>query len=219
MFGAVKVLLLAAVASAVDVMSLPKPLTQAQAGALDLYINATSIQNLAQLFIPIQSYYVFGDKDFELNITKKSLLYTLNLEKIHTDGVQFNGKKIFEMTEGNDREVHIQLDGIDAQTLVYGGISLLHFIPLEASALNLTGVSINITLEPIINNDMVHWTLKDTTGFMYEKLSIKMKNSFLQGLVNLNMPIINLIVKDQLPKLGKFIDTKVTELNAALQAE
>lgn len=90
---------------------------------------------------------------------------------------------------------------------------------MDASAFNLTGVSIDVILEPIINGDDIHWALKDTTAFTFDKLTIKMKNSFLQGLVNLSIGLINRVVKSELPKLGKFIDTKVAALNVALKAE
>ena len=41
-----KIFALTAVACAVELSSLPHPLTQAQAGALDLYVNTTSVNNI-----------------------------------------------------------------------------------------------------------------------------------------------------------------------------
>lgn len=43
---ALKVVALTAIVSAIELTSLPKPLTASQAGALDIYVNTTSINNM-----------------------------------------------------------------------------------------------------------------------------------------------------------------------------
>lgn len=66
MMHALKVIALTAVASAVELTQLPKPLTASQAGAFDLYVNTTSIQNLMGTFIPILSYYMLTNQTFNI---------------------------------------------------------------------------------------------------------------------------------------------------------
>ena len=90
---------------------------------------------------------------------------------------------------------------------------------MDASAVNITGMTVDVTLEQVINADNVHWTLKDTTSFHFDKMAIKMKNSFLQFMVKECQSLITKMVNAELPNLGKLIDQKVQKLNAALLAE
>lgn len=58
MLSVIRLFALAAIASAVELTQLAQPLTAAQAGALDLYLNTTSISNIMQTFVPLLSSYM-----------------------------------------------------------------------------------------------------------------------------------------------------------------
>lgn len=185
---------------------------------MELYINSTSIQNMIQIMAPLVSFYALNNHTFEINYQASSIFYTLDLQKIWFDTVDFTGDKVFEMEPGSNI-VHAKFTGINANSLLWGGVKLLHFIPMDASGVNITGLSVDVTLQPIIKDDKVHWTLKDSTAFHFDKMAIKMKNNFLQMLVNSCQGLITKMVNAELPNLGKVIDKQVQRLNAALLAE
>ena len=81
MFALVKLLGLASVASALNLSDLDLK-TGEKPGALDLYLNATSINNLMQTFVPILSYYMLNNKTFTPDIHQSTILYSLDLDKI-----------------------------------------------------------------------------------------------------------------------------------------
>jgi len=218
MYTAFKLMAMTAVASAVDLMSLERPLTQVQAGAMDLYLNATSIQNLMQIFVPITAATAINNQTFKVGYKASSIFYTLDIESVYVDHMDFTGDKIFEI-EPNTNIVHVKFTGVNVATLVTGSMKLIHLIPMDASGVDVNGLTVDVTLEPINAADGVHWALKDTTFFHMDSMAIKMKNSFLQELVKLSQSLITKMVNAELPNLGKIIQKQVDKLNAALKAE
>ena len=219
MLAVLKFLTLTAIASAVELTNLT-PIQEAElnAGALSAYINTTSINNMMQTFVPILSYYMLNNHTFVTNITESSILYKLTLDSVHINTVSgFKTKKFF-MVPGTDK-VQVVLSGIDASVLLDGSFSALHFIPMDATAVNVTNMTIEFELEQVPASDNVHWKLVDSSKFHFDHVSIKMKNSFLQKLVDISRKLIDMAINDMMPKLSKFIDTKIQALNAAVAGE
>lgn len=146
MLSVIKLVALTAVASAVELTSLPKPLTAAQAGALELYFNTTSINNMLQSFIPILSYYVLQNQTFNVDYHSKSFFYKLDLDSVHVDQVTGFTEKTFEMEPGTDI-LHCKIGGIDVDVELNGDLKLLEFIPMTATGLHLTNLQIEFTLQ------------------------------------------------------------------------
>jgi hypothetical protein len=123
MFSAFKLVALTAIASAVELTSLPRPLTAAQAGAFELYMNTTSLNNMVQTLVPILSYYMINNKTIDLDYHSKTFWYKLDMDYIHIDTVNY-GPKSFEMEPGTDK-LKLAFSGVDIEMQVSGGISLL----------------------------------------------------------------------------------------------
>jgi len=122
------------------------------------------------------------------------------------------------MIPGTD-QVRCVLSGINASVSLNGSFSALHFIPLDATQVDLTNVTIDFTLEQVNAPDNVHWLLKDASSFHFDSMNIKMSSTFLQKLVDISRKLIDKMVNDMLPKLSKAIDTKIQALNKAVAGE
>lgn len=166
MLSAIKIIALTAVASAVELTSLPKPLTASQAGALEMYVNTTSINNMIQVFVPILSYYMLNNKTFNVDYHSKSFFYDLNLDSMHINTVEGFTTKKFEMMPGTDK-LNCKLGGIDADLDLNGSLELLKFIPMSATGLSVKNMSIEFTLESVAADDKVHWKIVDSSVFHF----------------------------------------------------
>jgi hypothetical protein len=122
------------------------------------------------------------------------------------------------MIPGTDK-VRCILSGVNASVILNGSFSALHFIPLTATKVDLTNITIDFTLEQVAAGDNVHWALKDSSAFHFDHLAIKMQSSFLQKLVDISRGLIDRMVNDLTPKLSQFIDTKIQSLNKAVAGE
>lgn len=173
--------LLTALASAVQVsnQSVIKP----QAGALNVYLNSTSINNMMQMMVPIMSYYSLANQDYILKFKDSNFLYDIDLDHLHFNDVQFKGIKSFELNPENN-ELHIRLLDIDVSAVVYGNISLLQ-LPIKQQAIIIKGIDVDVTLEVTTLKDRVHWLLKDFTNIRYNKIEIKMENEVLDKFIDL----------------------------------
>ena len=216
MYQAIKIAAIAAVAAAVELTQLQRPMTQAEAGAFDLYVNTTSVNNMLQTFVPILGYFMLNDHDFNLSYHSGGFFYSINLDDLHVDTVDF-GDKIFEMEPGSDKLL-LKMSGINASLHITGSVKLLDFIPLSFSAVNLTNISIEFEAVPIAGTDQVHWKLVESSNFTFGGVSVKMGNWFLQFLVNRSAGLIVNMINAELPKISKFIDSKVATLNANIQS-
>ena len=117
-----------------------------QPGALDIYLNTTSISNLMQTFVPLLGYFALNNKTFETNIHESTIFYELDLESIHIETISGFQNIEFEYLEGTDK-LHVHMDGIQGSVLLNGSFKGLHFIPLDASKAEFAGASIDFTLE------------------------------------------------------------------------
>lgn len=214
---AIRIIALVAVAKAVELSQLQRPMTQAEAGAFDLYINTTSANNMLQTFVPILGYFMLNDHDFNVSYHSGGFFYKINIDDLHVDTVDF-GDKIFEMEPGSDK-LHLKMSGINASFHITGSVMLLDFIPLSFSAVNLTNISLEFKAVPVSGDDHVHWQLVESSSFSFGGISIKMANSFLQFLINKSAGLIVDMINAELPKLSKWIDAKVATLNTNIQKE
>ena len=122
------------------------------------------------------------------------------------------------MVPGTSR-IHAVLGGINAQAILNGSFSGLHFIPLDATAVNITNATVTFDVEMVPAGDKIHWKLVDSSTFHFDSVGIKMKDSFLQKLVDLSRKLIDKVINDQMPKLSKFIDTKIQTLNQKIATQ
>ena len=102
--------------------------------------------------------------------------------------------------------------------LVDGEIKALHIIPMKATAMKITNMVIDFTIEST-SSDGVHWALVDSSKITIDKAQITMKSKFLQKLVNMSQKAIDSAINDQLKNLGKAIDTQIKALNAMIANE
>ena len=136
---------IAVLASIAVAVLLPKNATPVP-GALSMSLNTTSINNMLQTFIPILSYYMLNNKTIELDIHESSLLYTFDLKEIHLDTVEGFTTKDFKEIEGTDK-IQVHLGGIDVSMDITGSLKALHFIPFDASHVDIKGIDIVFTVE------------------------------------------------------------------------
>ena len=112
-------------------------------GALTLSVNATSINNLIQTFVPIMAFYALQNQTFEVGIKEKHLLYEFDFERIHINTATGFTEKKFAYIPGTDK-IHAHIGGINATTLVDANFKALHVIPFESSQVNLTNLSVDL---------------------------------------------------------------------------
>jgi len=199
-------------------LAMPTYLTEdnSQPGALSLMLNATSINNLMTVAVPLASYFELNNHTFELGVKEKTFLYELDLDNVHVNDVG-TGTPKFEYMDGTDK-IHVSFDGVSVDMDVQGKFEALHFIPLEATNIKMKNLKIDFTVEST-STDMVHWQLSDATKVSVEDVEITMKSSALQKLVNLSKKIIDKMINDQMPKIGKMIDSKVQAINKMVANE
>ena len=186
-------------------------------GALSMYLNTTSINNVMATFVPIMSYYALNNKTIPMDVHEKNFLYTLDLSQVHINTVSGYTTKVFEEIPGTDK-IHVKLGGIDIDMTVDGEIKALHIIPMKASALKITNMVVDFTIEST-SSDGVHWALVDSSKITIADAEITMSSKFLQKLVNLSRKTIDKAINDQLVGLSKAIDTQIKALNAMVANE
>jgi len=130
-------------------------------GAVSLYLNTTSVNNMMQTFVPLIAYFSLNDHTFNTNIKESTYLYKFDMEKITIKKASGFTEKTFEYIPGTDK-IHAHLGGIDLETYVDATLDALHFIPFESSAVNITNLSIDFVLEST-SEDGVHWALAEKT--------------------------------------------------------
>ena len=113
-------------------------------GSLAVSLNATSINNIMQTFIPILSYFVLNNQTFDLGIDMKSTLYNFKLNQLHIVTVDGFTTKTFEQID--DDKVHVKIGGINIKLLMDAELDALKFIPFKASAVNITNAGIDLVL-------------------------------------------------------------------------
>lgn len=122
--------------------------------------------------------------------------------------------KVFQQ-KPDDEHLHIVLGGINATLDLDMKFSALHIIPITASQVNLT----NLTLEGTINfssidDDMVHWQMGADTNFHLDDFSLQTGGSVTQFFFNILKSLIKGAIDTALSKtLPATIDSIVTGLN------
>ena len=182
-------------------------------GAVSLYANTTSINNLMQTAVPIFAYYALNNQTYDLGITEKSLLYTFNFESIHFKEATAATEKKFEYIPGTDK-IHCHIGGFNLSALVNAEFKALKVIPFKQSGIDITNMKVDFTLEQTPDADMTHWKLADTSMVTFDRLDIHMNDWILNNLVKLNRPIIDKLIQAQLiPRFEKYLDWNVQRLN------
>jgi len=189
----------------------------AQPGAIELSLNATSINNVMQTFVPILAYYALNNQTFNVNETIKGTGYKLVLNDVHIVEATGFTTKLFKNIEGTDK-VHVTIGGVDISMDVDGELDALYFIPLKASHVNVTNTTIDFVLEPT-SDDTVHWGIAENTTLTLGGVKISTGSKVLDELVKLSSGVINKIIQGLLPKVSAAVDTEVAALNAMLANE
>lgn len=172
-----------------------------------------------QIAVPMLCYYHLQNQTFKPDYHSGGILYTLDLEDIHVKSLSTSFEKKFEMLPGNDHQIHLRFSGIDVDLAVEGGMKLLHFIPMSASGLTLTNITIDFTLESKTGADGVHWSLVDASYFHFDTMTLSMKNWLLTKLVKWNQERITGMVLAEMPKVSAMIDHKVLQFNGEVANE
>merc|ERR1719454_2590589 len=172
----------------------------AQPGAIELSLNATSISNVMQTFVPIMAYYALNNQTFNVNQTYKGTGYKLTLNTVHVVEAAGFTTKEFKNIEGTDK-VHVTIGGVDISMDVDGELDALYFIPLKAAHVNVTNATIDFVVETS-SDDTVHWAIAENTTLTIGGVKITTGSKVLDELVKLSSGIINHIIKDMLPKVS-----------------
>lgn len=93
-----------------------------EAGALDIYLNSTSVNNMFQLMVPILSYYMLQNLDIPVNVKSSNPVFSIGLDSFHLDSVQFNGDKLFEVNSDRESEIHMKFLDVDIDASINGSI-------------------------------------------------------------------------------------------------
>mmetsp|Transcript_5416 Transcript_5416/g.9107 ORF Transcript_5416/g.9107 Transcript_5416/m.9107 type:complete len:235 (+) Transcript_5416:455-1159(+) len=97
-------------------------------------------------------------------------------------------------------------------------LDAFNFIPFKASNVKVSNLTVDFVVEST-STDQVHWSLVETSKITLDSVSIEMKDSFLNWLVNKTSHVINKVIQDQLPKAEVVIDSKVKEINKMISGE
>jgi len=188
-----------------------------QPGAFELSLNATSINNVMQTFVPILAYYALNNQTFNVNETYKGFGYKLVLNDVHIVEASGFTTKSFKNIEGTDK-VHVTIGGVDISMDVDGELDALYFIPLKASHVNVTNATIDFVVESS-TTDKVHWAIAENTTLTLGGVKITTGSKVLDELVKLSSGVINRIIQDMLPKVSSAVDAEVTKINDMLANE
>lgn len=123
------------------------------------------------------------------------------------------------MEPGSDR-LKIKTSGVDLSLNMDGTVKLIDLIPLTATGLNFTNVTLNMELEFAADSDDVHWRLVETSYIHFGTMQIYMQNPYLQKLVNKFSGLISKLINLEGPILAnKVLDKLTSTLNNAVAHE
>lgn len=109
-------------------------------GAIAASLSIPSINNIMNTFVPTLAYYMVDNKTLELNLHEKGILYSLNIQDIHLNTVDFNTKSIGFLH--NTSTIRVELSGVNVNMNVDGEIKALWLIPLKTSQCNITNLTV-----------------------------------------------------------------------------
>lgn len=160
----------------VDAKSMAKP------GSLGLVLNTTSVQTLLGKGLPMLTDSMLIGKTFAINYTdNSSYFYKLELDSVSINNLTASSP-IFEQPAGTDI-LHVELKDVDIDLEIVGGITFLHFIPLDVKSVHLSGVLLDLDLQTSSEDD-VHWMLQDKATLSFKDISIQMDNTIVNQIVS-----------------------------------
>jgi len=187
-------------------------------GAIQASVNATSISNIMQTFVPIMAYFALNNHTFDLNIHEKNALYSFDFNSMHIIEATGFTEKVFEYIPGTDI-VHVRIGGVNVSSTIDADLKALKVIPFKSSGVNITNLCLDITLRST-SPDNLHWDLIETTKVTFDKVTISMDNWFLDDLVKLSSSVINSVIKNVVVPLSEgYFNDIVKNLNAKIANE
>ena len=121
---------------------------------------------------------MLDNQTFNVGYNSGSIFYNLFLDSVHFETVSGFTERSFQMEPGTDR-LFCHISGIDIEAQLTGGLKLLHFIPLDATGISITNLTLNFDLESLAAADKVHWKLVDESSFSFSSMAVHMKNPIL----------------------------------------
>jgi len=187
-------------------------------GAIQASVNATSISNIMQTFVPIMAYFALNNHTFDIDVHASNFLYKFDFNSMHIIEATGFTEKVFEYVPGTDI-VHVKIGGVNVSSTIDADLSALKIIPFKGSGVNITNLSLDITVRST-SPDNLHWDLIETTAVTFDKIDISMENSFLDWLVKLSSSVINTVIKDVVvPAAQGYFNDIVKNLNARIANE
>ena len=126
-----------------------------QPGALSFSASVASLNNIANVFVPIMSYYTVENKDINIDYSTSGWFYKLEVDKIHIDKVDFGDQKSVQYLPDTNT-IRVLFSGVNVNLDVDGSVKALWFIPFGMSHANITGASVQMDFG-ITTSDNVHW--------------------------------------------------------------
>jgi len=126
-----------------------------QPGALAFSASVASLNNIANVFVPIMSYYTVENKDINIDYSTTGWFYKLEVDKVHIDKVDFGDQKSVQYLPDTNT-IRVLFSGVNVNINVDGSVKALWFIPFGMSHANITGASVQMDFG-ITSSDNVHW--------------------------------------------------------------
>lgn len=187
-------------------------------GSIQVSVNATSINNIIQTFVPILAYYTLNNRTFDVGLMKKTSLYDFKFNNLIVNEVTGFTEKVFEYVNGTDI-VHVKIGGIDLSLHTDAELTALRYIPFKNNGVNITNLSVEFDVRAT-SKDHVHWELIESSKITFDKVDFIMANSFLNKLVYLSRSVINLVIKEfVVPKAENYFSDIVKNFNTKLASE
>lgn len=124
-------------------------------GAITASMSVASLNNIANVFTPILSYYMLNNHTVELNFKEKGLFYSLDIKSLHIDTVDGFAEKEVVFLD-NTNTVRVLFSGVNISMDVDGSVYALWFIPFETSHCDITNLTIQMDFG-VSTDDQVHW--------------------------------------------------------------
>lgn len=124
-------------------------------GAIQGSVNATSISNLMQTFVPIMAYFTLNNHTFPLDIHAKNALFSFDFTDMHI--IQATGftEKVFEYIPGTDT-VHVRIGGVNVSSTIDADLKALNIIPFKSSGVNISNLALDLKFQST-SSDNLHW--------------------------------------------------------------
>jgi hypothetical protein len=114
-------------------------------GAISASVSVPSLNNIANVFVPILSYYMINNKTIDVNYVETALAYKLEIDQIHIDTFDGFTQKSVAFIPGTNT-VRVLFSGININMDIMGSIYALHIIPFHTSHANITNVTVQMDL-------------------------------------------------------------------------